>query len=367
MSESGIDVLITGSSAQIDSRGALRYLAGYYLPVFEEYLVIPASGPVTFFAHDACGADYAQKYGVADDVRIIPNHEYNCSPGRCVAEFVMSQRGANLGMAGWAGISANFYRSLKSGLGGHEINDFTDEMNIMRMVKSPTEIVQTEEAVRLNESVFYHYLSLVRPGVREMDAINEASGFALENGAEDLYWMASSDEIPYLAYLAEARLKRHIFKAGDYSYIILEHSAEGGHFGETTHLVSLGDPKPEYVRAFAAVGMAQRAAAERIRPGALTGEMADASHEALADAGYEDRSKSLRPSAAIGHGQGLDAWEFPRIASGDETVIQPGMRFNIHPAVVLPDGAKITSCDCYISTETAARRLSSLPYEIIAV
>jgi Xaa-Pro aminopeptidase len=193
---------------------------------------------------------------------------------------------------------------------------------------------------------------------------------ALKKGAEDLYWMASSGKIPRLGYLSEARQRRHVWQKGDYHYIVLEHSAEGGHFGETTHLISLGAPNPEYERAFAAVSESQRAAAAQIKPGALVGNLADAAEEVLADAGYAaPKGKSpagTRPSA-IGHSQGLDVWEFPRIVSGDETIIQPGMRFNLHPAAVLPDGAKITSCDCWISTETGGRRLSSLPYEILIV
>ena len=43
------------------------------------------------------------------------------------------------------------------------------------------------------------------------------------------------------------------------------------------------------------------------------------------------------------------------------------MRFNIHPMVSLADGARITSCDCYVATEDGSRRLSTLPYEIAVV
>ena len=37
MADAGVDVLVTGASAQMEFRGALRYLANYVLPVFEEY------------------------------------------------------------------------------------------------------------------------------------------------------------------------------------------------------------------------------------------------------------------------------------------------------------------------------------------
>ncbi|MCL1940982.1 MAG: Xaa-Pro peptidase family protein [Synergistaceae bacterium] len=364
MSKHGVDVLITGSSAQMEFRGVLRYLINYYLPVFEEFLVIPLSGPITFFAHDGCGAEYAGSLGSIGDARIIPGNEYNNDPGKCVAELVKSLGCKTVGIAGMAGFSANFYLSLQRHLGNGQLVDFTSQLNQIRMIKSPEEILLAEAAVKLNEETFYNYLSYVKPGNSELDAVNNASLFALNAGAEDLYWMVSSGKLPHLAFLHRARQRKHVWAKGDYNYIILEHSAAGGHFGETTQLISIGEPKPEYVRAFSAVSEAQKAAAAEIKPGAPVGDMADASDRVLAEWGYPQNQNEY---SAIGHSQGFDVWEFPRIVHGEPTLIQPGMRFNIHPAVALPDGAKITSCDCHISTDTGARRLSSIPYEIIVL
>ena len=367
MAKAGIDILVTGASSQHDFRGILRYLADYYLPVFEEYLVIPLADPVCFFAHDACGADYMAASGTVDDIRIIPGYEYNSDPARCVAGYVKSLKPKHIGLAGAAGFSANFYQSLMRHVGSCTFTDFSHEINALRMIKSPVEIQLSEAAVRLNEDAFHFYLNFVKPGNREIDAINETTAFALRNGAEDIYWMTSSGKIPHLAYLAEAKRKQHVWEEGDYNYIIPEHSAPGGHWGETTHLISLGNPNPDYARAFKTIGHAQQAAAAAIKPGALVGDIADAAEKVLVEEGYMQPRPSSTPATAIGHSQGADVWEFPRIVSGDQTVIQPNMRFNLHPAVILADGAKITSCDCWISTDTVARRLSTLPYEIIAV
>ena len=40
MRDMGLDAVMFSASSQITSRGSLRYLFGYYMPVFEEYLVI---------------------------------------------------------------------------------------------------------------------------------------------------------------------------------------------------------------------------------------------------------------------------------------------------------------------------------------
>ncbi len=94
------------------------------------------------------------------------------------------------------------------------------------------------------------------------------------------------------------------------------------------------------------------------------GEVARTSEETLAKLGY---AGMFAVGAPIGHGQGVDVWEIPCVAAGDETIIEPGMRFNLHPSVHLADGAVITSCDCWVAEEDGARRLSSLPREIIRV
>lgn len=367
MAEEGIDVLVTGASAQMDCRGLLRYLIGYYLPVFEEYLVISAEGSVVFFAHDACGAEYASRYCAADEIRIIPGHEYNSAPGKCVAAYIKALHPQKLGIANLSGLCARFYLSLRNDLEDRAMHDFTPQIARLKMIKSPAEIALSEAAVRLNESVFYRYVQFVKPGASETDAINAASGFALALGAEDLFWMSASGPIPRIGHLSGARQEKHVWQKGDYNTIVLEHSLSGGYFGETTHLISLGKPKPEYVRAFGAVCEAQRAAAACISPGATVDSLAVAAEGVLAEYGY---SKPIEPSQqppAIGHGQGLDVWEHPCIVRGDQTVIAPGMRFCIHPAVTLADGATITSCDNYVSDDAGARRISSLPYEIIAV
>ncbi len=48
MESEGIDALVAGASAQLDQRGLLRWLFDYYLPVFEEYAVIPWTGRLFF-------------------------------------------------------------------------------------------------------------------------------------------------------------------------------------------------------------------------------------------------------------------------------------------------------------------------------
>lgn len=364
MAEADVDALVAAAAARTDSRGALRYLAGYYVPVFEEYLVVTA-GKTALFVHDPCGANYAKKYAAADEVYAIPADEYDIEPGKCVAEYIRSAGAASAAIAG-SNYSALFYSSLRGSL-RCGLRDFSSELNKVRAAKDEAELRLSTEAARLNDAVLSHYLERLAGGSNICGAVAEASGFAYKSGAEDLYWMASLDAVPRTAFLSEMWKCRDADTKGRYHYIILEHSAAGGHFGEVTQLVSFGKPKAEYLSAFSAVRDATAAAASKIKPGALVGDMAKASEEVLIKAGYLDKAQAESAAASIGHGQGYDIYEPPRITRNNGTVIEEGMRFNIHPAVRLGDGAVITYCDCYVAERNGCRRLSSLPYDIAVI
>lgn len=365
MAERGVDAVCVGGSAQIDTRGILRYLINYYLPVFEEYLVIPRRGPVVFFPHDGSGTDYAKAFSVVNEIRPIPDIEYVNDPALSIIKLFKELGCKKVGTAWGRGISSGFYKSFLNHIGSIETEDFAPIFDNMRMVKSPAEILLMKDAVRLNENILKQYLKNVAAGRSETEAVRVASDFALQQGAEDLYWMASSSRIPSLAFWAASRQFKHIWQQRDYHYIVLEHSCNGGYYSEITQLISFGEPAKEYSRAYQAIRTAQKAAAALIRPGIPVSQLADAAQKALIDYGYIQ--EGTVPSPCIGHSQGLDAWERPRISGDEETIIRAGMRFNIHPSVTLSDGAKITSCFTYLSTEQGVELLSDLPDEIIII
>ncbi len=364
--EASAGALVAASAARLDSRGALRYLADYYVPVFEEYLVLDCAGRSVLFVHDQCGADYAERYGAADEVRVIPSDEYDSEPGRCVAEYINTLGAGTAAVAG-GGFSHIFFSSLRRHLNAENVIDLSSGLSALMSVKSAAEAELAASAARLNDGAMSYYAKLLSEGRDCLTAVAEASRWACENGAEDLYWMASFGTAPRTAFLSEIWKRGSMAREEKYHYAVTEHSAKGGHFGEVTQLFSFGKPKSEYTRAFEYVCEALRAAAEKIRPGASVCELALASESVLIKAGYLSAEEAARLAPSIGHSQGYDIYETPRITRSERTVIKEGMRFNLHPSVRLDDGAVITYCDCYIAEKHGGRRLSSLPYKIIVI
>lgn len=366
MANAHVDALVIAAAARTDSRGALRYLTDYYVPVFEEYLVVTASGKTALFVHDQCGVSYAKKYAAVDEVYAIPADEYDTDPGKGIAEYIRSSGAERPAVAG-SNYSALFYASLCGNLHCSCLYNFSSELDKIRAAKDGAELHLAVDAARLNDAVLSYYIERLAVGSNICDAVADASGFAYKSGAEDLYWMASLDTVPQTAFLSEMWKCSDTNTRGRYHYIILEHAAAGGHFGEVTQLVSFGKPKAEYLSAFSAVRDAIQAASAKIRPGAMIGDIAKASEEILIRAGYLDKSLAESSAASIGHSQGYDIYEPPRITRNNGALIEEGMRFNIHPAVRLDDGAVITYCDCYIAEKSGFRRLSSLSYEIAVI
>ncbi len=349
------DVLVVGGSARSDRRGALRYVADSYVQFFEECAVIPLDGPVGYFAHDS---------GRARCVEELPAVEYAdfmTRPGSCgkVAEYVKKFHPKRVAFYGVHTLSAEFHLSLAERLEDLRMIDFTESLDGIRSVKSDEEIALSQHAVCLNEDVFRVYLKGIEEGSGILDAIAEASSFAMKNGCEDQYWLLGSQgAAPRSLPMAPKKDLLRTDEGGSH-VIVLEHTSPGGYFGEVMHSVFLGEPPDEAVAAFQAISRAQMLAGGAMQPGATVGSIADLIDEFLI---YEGFLRKEDAGKASGHGQGLDIAEPPVVISGDPAVIQPGMRLNLHPSITLSTGIHVVSTDCYVIEKNGSRRLSALPY-----
>lgn len=366
MVREGLDALIIGASAQIDQRGSLRWLMDYYLSVYEECIIICPEGVPVYFAHDSLAAFHAGNGPLPLETRVIPPHLYATDPAVPAADYLRSIQAKSIGVAGTAGLSARFILSLTRQI-GHAVRDVSMELARLRMIKSPAEIELSRAAVRLNEEAMWAYLKEVRPGALESDALAKGYAFAIGRGAEDQYWMSGSGNPAVVSHAVLSLGRTYRWKDEDNSVIVIEVSDTGGHYGEIWQPLKLGARDLELEEALAAVVRSIQAAAEMIRSGNTVGQVAAAAEASLVKDGWAVPRNAQEPAAPIGHGQGLDAWEIPSISKDNTELIVPGMRFNLHPVVTKKNGQRVSYCDCYISTDGAAERLSTLPYDVIYI
>jgi len=113
-----------------------------------------------------------------------------------------------------------------------------------------------------------------------------------------------------------------------------------------TRTVHLAKATSESRRLYASLLDAQLAAIGAVHPGATTGDVDRAARLELKRARL-DRFFTH----STGHGVGLEIHESPRLAAGDETVLQSGMVITIEPGIYLPGKCGIRIEDMLLVTE----------------
>jgi Xaa-Pro aminopeptidase len=112
---------------------------------------------------------------------------------------------------------------------------------------------------------------------------------------------------------------------------------------------------------YEAVREAQQAAIDAVRPGATTGEVDEAARKVLRKVGL-----GRYFTHSTGHGVGLEIHEAPKVAAGQQEILQPGMVITIEPGVYFPgkwgirieDMLVVTASGCEVLTPTSKQFLA---------
>ena len=140
---------------------------------------------------------------------------------------------------------------------------------------------------------------------------------------------------------AYARTRDRRLETGD---LVLIHcnSYLGGYWTDVTRTFCVGEPDERKSRMYAAVLAAEQAALQLIRQAATGAEIDRAAREVLRLHGFEKEF-----THGTGHGVGFGAISpeaRPRLHPMSGDVLEPGMVFNVEPAVYLPGYAGLRQC-----------------------
>jgi Xaa-Pro aminopeptidase len=103
-----------------------------------------------------------------------------------------------------------------------------------------------------------------------------------------------------------------------------------GYCSDMTRTVFVGKAGNRERSAYDAVLDAQQAAVEAVRPGVTCGGVDEAARSVLRKAGLADYF-----THSTGHGVGIEIHEYPRIAAGQDTVLESGMVITIEPGIYM--------------------------------
>lgn len=242
------------------------------------------------------------------------------------------------------------FRKVASRIPGCGIEDKTDLVLNLRLIKSAGEIKQIKSAIKATAHGIECVMSRIAGGVNERDLHNAlVGGFAEMGSIRNAFnpIVGSGHNGTVLHY------KANNCPAADGELLVLDCGADiEGYASDITRTLPVsGKFTAKQAKLYNIVLKSQRAAIKAIKPGATMGQVDEASRKVIRDAGYGD----FYPHG-IGHHLGLETHD-----PSPAVKLKPGMVVTIEPGIYLPDesvGIRIE--DDILVTETGSRNLSSM-------
>jgi Xaa-Pro aminopeptidase len=268
---------------------------------------------------------------------------------------------ATVGLVGRSYFPIPFYEYLRKHLVGYKFVDMTDEIDQIKVIKSPEEIELIKKTAALQDAAMEHVKMVLRPGRRDFEIFAEAQNSCIMQGSErQLILVASGPQgtpVPFHSRHFQNRVIQH----GDQFSILIEVNGPGGFYTEIGRIFSIGNPSQQLQDAFGVAVEAQKLTASLLKPGGSPKDIIEANNEFLQKHGYGPERR------LYAHGQGYDLVERPLIRQDEPMRIKAGMNITVHPAAANPTvwGALT---DNYLVPETGVSPcIHQTPKEIIVV
>ncbi len=238
---------------------------------------------------------------------------------------------------------------------------WTDDRGVverLRAVKSRSELAVMREAAVLISRVFEKVVTLIRPGLTELElAARIDYEIKLMGGSgpsfETIVAAGPRSSWAHARPSAKPLAKNEL--------VVLDQGAIlRAYCSDLTRTVHVGRASPRTRSLYEAVLEAQQAAKAAIRPGVKAGDVDAAARGAL-----KRRRLAQFFTHSTGHGLGLEVHEMPRIGRGEETILQEGMVLTVEPGVYLDGVGGIRIEDDVVVTKTGAEGLTTAPRDFL--
>jgi len=229
-----------------------------------------------------------------------------------------------------------------------------------RMVKDADEIAAIRSAVDLGAGLFDQALRTIRPGVSEIEVAAEMEYAARRSNAEGMSFETIIASGPRAA-LPHGRASVAAIPAGGFvvcDFGVILH----GYCSDRTRTVYVGAATAEARRIYDAVLASQQEAIAVVRPGIKVEQVDRAARKTL-----QKKGLGRYFTHSTGHGVGLEIHEAPRVAKGQQEILQPGMVITIEPGVYLSGQWGVRIEDMVVVTDQGCEVLSPTQRDFIEV
>ncbi len=325
MTEQGLDALL------LFRQESMYYLTGYDTSGYSMFqgMYLGADGRLALCTRSA-DLRQARVTSVVEDVRVWRDRE-GASPADDLRAMLedLGCRGQRLGVEYHAyGLTAQRGQMVDAALHGFcRTEDASDLVRLLRLVKSPAELVYVRQAGRLADQALVVANRLTVPGAPVGLIYAEMLKVILAGDGDP-----SASRWP-MGHGEEALLVRYHTGHGRVTardQVTFEFAAAYRHYHTALmHVVLTGKVDRRHRAMFDACREALDACHEVLRPGRTVGEVFDAHAQALAQAGYEGQFLN-----ACGYTMGATyppTWmDWPMVYTDNPQMLAPGMVFFLH-------------------------------------
>ncbi len=277
----------------------------------------------------------------------------------------LGARAGRLAIVGQDVIPAQMWLRLRELLGFEVLHDLEDQLAALRRIKSEAEQSLVRAAAATGRRAVTTFLTMLRPGVSEAEAVAAAASVAVADGA-GVYFAAVSSG-PQSGHYAATPLPGYgtrQLQDGDLVRIDLGIVLDGYlcDFGRTA---VVGTPSREQDRLWVTLTGVLDRVIDGLSPGMATADLVAVGDEALASAGVG--APAAGPSgmyasypAHWGHGLGL-GWERPWLVSSEPLTLEPGMVLAVERAITLEGVGTVAAEQNLLVTRSGAELLTAGP------
>lgn len=257
-------------------------------------------------------------------------------------------------------ISYSLYNQFKEALENSELVPLSQIVEKLRLIKDENEIKLIKKAVEISDQAFSHILTVIKPGMREIDVALQLEYKMRELGAKG----ASFDSIVasgYRSALPHGAASEKVIESGD--FVTMDFGAiYKGYVSDMTRTIVVGTPNEKQKEIYRIVLEAQLNGANNVKAG-MTGKEGDAlTRDIISKNGYGENF-----GHGTGHGIGLDVHEGPGVSPRSDVVLQPGMVVTVEPGIYITDFGGVRIEDDVLITETGREILNKSSKELIII
>ncbi len=236
------------------------------------------------------------------------------------------------------------------------VEDATDLIAKLRMVKDKDELDAMRRAVTAIETALAVAVAAIRPGVSEREIAMIWNQAIAETGSEPSFEtsVASGPNSANPHHTPGDRL----IERGD--LVILDGGARvDGYCSDITRAFGVGELSDEKRAIYDAVLRANRAGVAAVVPGASGADIDAAARGVIEASGYGPQFLHR-----TGHGLGIEIHESPYIHSGEPAPLVPGATFTVEPGVYVAGVGGVRIEDDVVITAEGGECLTSFPREL---